>query len=657
MCKVLIFAGTVEGRTIAEYLNVNHVPCHICVATEYGQSLLPEGEYLTVSHNRLTTEEMVQLMTEIDAAPVIDATHPYAEVVTKNIKTACEQAGRKYIRLNRDSHTVADDNVVYVDSVKAAVSYLEGTEGTILATTGSKELKEYTSLTDYQNRVFARVLSLPDVAAECAQLGFEGKHLICMQGPFSKELNMAMIRQLGTDWMVTKESGSSGGFMEKYEAAAETGTKLILVGRPAQETGMTLPECKAYLQKQLQLPVKQQITLVGIGMGTEDTLTREGARACREADLIIGARRMADMVRKPHQQFFYSYKPEEIREFIETHPECQKIAVALSGDVGFYSGAKKLVDVLERDVELVCGISSMIYFCSRLKTQWEDVKPCSLHGREGNIIGTIQNNPRVFAIVGNKDGIRMLCKKLNYYELGDVSVAIGEKLSYPDEKVTRGLAKEFVDYDTEGLSVILIENPRAKQRIVTHGIADSSFLRDRAPMTKEEVRSISLSKLRLTKESVIYDVGAGTGSVSVEMACMASEGQVFAVEKKEEAVELLHRNKKKFAVDNLTVIEGFAPGACEKLPRPTHAFIGGSSGNLKEIMELLLKKNDKVRMVINCITLETVAESLQCLKELPVTDVDIAQVSVGKSKEIGSYHMMMGQNPVYIISCQGGLER
>ena len=119
-------------------------------------------------------------------------------------------------------------------------------------------------------------------------------------------------------------------------------------------------------------------------------------------------------------------------------------------------------------------------------------------------------------------------------------------------------------------------------------------------------------------------------------------------------MELLKRNRQKFRADNLTVVEGLAPEALEELPPPTHAFIGGSSGNLQEIVELLLKKNPRIRLVINAITLETVAEVLEVLKKLELEDTDIVSVTAARSKELGRYHMMMGQNPVYIISASGG---
>ena len=139
-------------------------------------------------------------------------------------------------------------------------------------------------------------------------------------------------------------------------------------------------------------------------------------------------------------------------------------------------------------------------------------------------------------------------------------------------------------------------------------------------MTKAEVRTVSLAKLKLSKDAVCYDIGAGTGSVSVEMALRASEGEVYAIEKKEDALALLAQNKKKFALDHMYIIPGTAPEALEELPVPTHAFIGGSSGNMKEIVELLIKKNLQVRIVINCITLETVGEALGCIRELAKQD-------------------------------------
>lgn len=662
MSEILIFAGTSEGRAVAEFLNERKQRARVCVATEYGESLLPQGEYLTISHQRMDREQMEALMTAMGPDSLaIDATHPYAVQVTENIRQACTATGVSYLRLIRHSQKAAGD-AVYVKDTAEAVEYLKSTQGDILVTTGSKELEAFCALPDYKNRVYARVLSLPQVAASCAALGFEGKHLICMQGPFSRELNVAMIRQLQTRFLVTKESGAAGGFLEKCLAAQDTGSRLVIIGRPRREEGMTLTECLKTLASRLKITppesdpaeeIPRKITLVGIGMGTADTLTEEGKRELSQAQLLIGARRMLEKTAQPGQAVYAAYKPEEIRDYLAAHPEYRRVAIALSGDVGFFSGAKKLVEVLQDQVQICCGISSLVYFCGRLHTCWEDVMPVSVHGRQRNIPGLLRQHSRIFAIVGTDSGAGEICRTLSQCGMGDVQVAVGERLSYQDEKITRGTATQLSDLKTDPLSVILLENPAAADPVVTHGIPDDAFVRDRIPMTKEEVRSVSLSKLRLTRGARIWDVGAGTGSVSVEMARMAVDGMVYAVEKKEEAAALIEKNREAFGLCNLQVIRGCAPEALAPLPAPTHVFIGGSSGNLREIMELILEKNPGARIVINCITLETMAESLQCIGDLPVEDVDIAQITAARGKVAGPYHLMMGQNPVTVISCTG----
>ena len=211
----------------------------------------------------------------------------------------------------------------------------------------------------------------------------------------------------------------------------------------------------------------------------------------------------------------------------------------------------------------------------------------------------------------------------------------------------------ITEYRGDALSVVTAYNENTRAFSAVHGICDEEFIRGKAPMTKEEVRTVSLSKLRLGEDSVCYDVGAGTGSVSIEMSLRAWNGEVYAIEKKDDALALLKENKQKFAADNLTIVPGTAPEAMTELPVPTHAFIRRSSGNMKAIVKILLEKNPKVSIVINCITLETVTEAMNAIRDFDLTDVDIVQLGAARSKSIGRYHMMMGENPIYIISCTG----
>ena len=678
MDKILLFAGTTEGRNLAEFLEKNQIPTEVCVATQYGETLLEEGKYLHVHAGRLDETEMEQQIQKQQITLVIDATHPYAVIVSQNIRRACSRTGTEYIRLARKETDASwkqeMEDVTEVASVAEAVAFLAKKEGRIFAATGSKELSAYQVIPDYQDRVVARVLSTPEAVSECAMLGFSGKNLICMQGPFTEDLNVAMLRQAQASWMVTKESGKAGGFLEKLRAAKKAGAKLVVIKRPGERSEEIEEDQKeenlyaicdegqirSLLGKRLGIYPKRQLYLVGIGMGNEKNRTVEAEQICQSAELLIGARRMLQSVKTEGKAVFESYKPDEIAAYLAEHPQYETAAVLLSGDIGFYSGAKKLYDAIERtegleqmEIYPVSGISSVVYFCGKLGVSWENVHLLSLHGRKQNLIDAVKYHEKVFVLCGEKDGIPKICCKLKEYGLGDVKVAVGTDLSYEQERIVQGTAESLMKEDFAPLSVLLICNPDVKKRI-GHGLDDDLFLRGKVPMTKSEVRSISLSKLRLHKDAVVWDVGAGTGSVSIEAASLAKDGVVYAIEKKDEAIDLLEQNKRKFGTDNLEIIKGLAPEALEGLPAPTHAFIGGSSGNLKEILEVLLEQNPRVRVVINAIALETVAEAMQCLKSMAFTDVDIAQVSVAKGKKLGSYEMMMGQNPVYIFSCTGG---
>lgn len=652
MYKAIVFAGTTEGYALCEFLAENRVSVYACAATEYGGSLLQENEFLHVSAGRLKTEDMEELFRKENPEIVLDATHPYAAEVTKNIRTACESAGVLYQRILRPEGE-KNSEAIYVESTEEAAAFLSGTEGNIFLTTGSKELAKFTGIPDYKERLFARVLSIPSVIRSCAELGIEGKHLIGMQGPFSAEINEAMLRQFQCSYLVTKDTGLAGGFPEKMEACQRCGVTPVIIGRPLKEEGLSLQDARVFLSKMFGFTLSQKISLVGIGMGAEKTLTLEGKKALNAAELLIGAKRMTEAVQKPGQMVLHEYRSEKIVEYIREHPKYRTVAIALSGDVGFYSGAKKLIDQLDGNVEVICGISSVVYFMSKIGLSWDDAKIVSAHGRNCNLISLIRHNPKVFSILGTEDGVAVLASRLVYYGMGDVTLYVGENLSYENEKIFHDKAANLTEYRGDALSVVTACNEKATPMSAVHGISDGEFLRGKAPMTKEEVRTVSLSKLRLSEDSVCYDVGAGTGSVSVEMALRAWMGQVYAIEKKEDALALLKENKKKFAVDNLAIIPGVAPEAMTELPAPTHAFIGGSSGNMQDIINLLLEKNPKVRIVINCITLETVTEAMNAIRDFGLEDADIVQLAAARSKSIGRYHMMMGENPIYIISCSG----
>lgn len=668
--KICVFAGTTEGRKLAEYLSTQPAHLTVCVATEYGEILLPSSGNVKILTGRLSQEEMQHLLEEQKFSLVIDATHPYAKEATEHIAGACQGTKTEYLRLLREAFYSSfdageTDGTVFVPDVEHAVAYLKETKGTILLTSGSKELEKWKQLPHFSERVYARVLPAEASLLACKEAGLLPSHLIAMQGPFSEEMNLALLHMCSASWLVTKDGGKAGGFLEKEKAAKKAGAGFLVIGRPEQKEGCSYAETMAYLEEHFGFARKRQVRIVGIGPGSRNGMTQEALEAVRQADVLIGAERMRKSAVLAAGAAFFSLSqydaivPEKIADYIFSHPEYARFTVVMSGDTGFYSGTKKLLPLLSGcEVTVFPGISSLVYLCARQKTSYEDVVTVSVHGRRESIVPKVRANRRVFVLSGGEDGVNRLCRQLTEAGLGEARVTVGERLSYPEEKITVGTARKLQEGRYDSLSAVLIEQEKL-DTVVTHGLPDALFQRGSGmdgvvPMTKQEVRAVALSKLALTKDAVCWDIGAGTGSVAIEMALQAEEGEVYAIEKKPEATVLLEENKTRFFVENLTIVSGTAPEACSRLPAPTHVFIGGSGGHMREIIRLVLEKNPQARITAAAISLESAAELTSCLTELPELSAEVVSVQIARDKKAGPYHLMTGQNPIYLFTMQKG---
>ncbi len=671
MKQVLIFAGTTEGRSIAECLCRNKINCTVCVATEYGEQVMEKQPGLTIQSGRMNSDEMRQFIVEGDYLAVVDATHPFATVVSENIKKSMEKLLIPYLRLKRNTNCNLDEqkDIFYFSDHEACASALTAELGNVLLTTGSKDLAVYSNKQELSSRLYVRVLPSLESISLCYDNGITGKQILALQGPFTVEMNEAMIKQYNIRYLVTKESGITGGLIEKLQAAKNTGIKTMIIGNPELIEGYSFEgvcsEIEKLTRKKLKVEERMQISLIGIGMGNQSLLTREAEELIHNADVIFGANRLLAGVSSRAVKLAY-YQAVDILPFLkkkgweqQAYPKERNIVILFSGDTGFYSGADKMYEALnqeisngdlEADVKIYPGISSIAYLAAKLGISWQDATIISIHGRAGNVLEAIKRNKKTYLLTSGLEDIKILGLKLLQEGLSGVNIQIGYQLSYPEERILSLKPEECLKLEKDGLYACFIENKGAEKNYLTHGLPDGEFIRDKVPMTKEEVREISICKLGLYKEAILYDIGSGTGSIAIECARLSDSVQVYAIEKKQEAVQLIEKNRKRFDLNNLALVAGEAPEVLEVLPTPTHAFIGGSSGNLKGILEVLYQKNPELRVVINAITLETLQEVMRLTEELSVTKVDIVQVQVNRAHEVGRYHMMQAENPVYIVS-------
>lgn len=245
MTEVILFGGTTEGRLLAAALRAKALPALVCVATEYGESLLEEGGSLSIRRGRLETGEMADLFRQRKPRLVIDATHPFAAVVSENIRAACRAAGTQYLRVLRaDSSEEEGDGeqLERFSDLEDLIGWLNEQPGIIFSTLGAKEAERLSRIRGSAERVWLRILPDPAGLAACQAAGFLARRIICMQGPFSRELNMAMFGAAGADILITKESGRTGGYPEKIAAAKACGLKIGVWSRPRESRGLAAEE-------------------------------------------------------------------------------------------------------------------------------------------------------------------------------------------------------------------------------------------------------------------------------------------------------------------------------------------------------------------------------------------------------------------------------
>ncbi|MBE5958614.1 MAG: precorrin-6Y C5,15-methyltransferase (decarboxylating) subunit CbiT [Lachnospiraceae bacterium] len=704
MSNIVLFAGTTEGRKLSEWLSSKKMEHIICVATKYGEQVLEENTFSKIHTGRMDESDMETFFKANHTDIVVDATHPYADLVTKNLKSVTQKMNIEYLRLDRDSLSndvenktgkEADSTELNNKDLYSKVSYntesyndfeiryfpdnaecektLKNTEGNILLTTGSKELSNYCITKSVKDRLTVRVIPSIESLKICTDLDIKGKQIIAMQGPFSMEMNLALINQYGIKVLVTKASGSTGGFEDKLDAAKLAGIKVFVIGRCEGKKGLSFAEVKELLKNKIKSEQinkqKRTITLVGCGMGQRGEMSGKALKVIENADIVFGAKRLLDGLDIKNEKYPY-YLAEDIVPVLERHSG--DAAILFSGDTGFYSGCKKLykiiTDLVEQkkinaEVKIIPGISSVSNLSALTGISWDDAKIISLHGA-GNVdewkkmfLTAVKNNKKCFALLSGVKDMNSIGKILVEEGLSEVSIVAGYQMSCENQKLVRLTPKECMKLKSEGLYSIFVLSQGEDEIIkITTGIKDEEFIRGIVPMTKEEVRTVSISKMNLLKDSVVYDIGSGTGSVAVEIARLSEDIKVFAIEKKSEGIELIEKNKSKFGLDNIEVIEGMAPEAMEDLPIPSHAFIGGSSGNMSDIVKSLIAKNPEIRIVANAVSLETLKELMMLENEFTVSDFDVVNVSITKTEKLGNYHMMRAQNPVYICSFKGRKE-
>lgn len=402
--------------------------------------------------------------------------------------------------------------------------------------------------------------------------------------------------------------------------------------------------------------MRHKLYVIGAGPGDPGLLTRRAKEIIDRAEVVVAAPRLralaGDRARVIELRAFDA-------AFAELAAELEKrsAAVLVSGDTGIFS----LLPALRKrfpdaEIEAVPGISSMQTLCARLGVTWADAKILSGHGRslrETALTDAADENAKTIFFCGPEWKPERVCAALADSGLGGLRVTIGERLSRTDERVVSGAPEELRRGVYDALSLVLVENPRPWRPPVGRP-RDVDFVRSSVPMTRETVRGAVLDALSLSRDSVLWDLGAGSGSITVAAALECREGLVCAVDRNPEAAALVRANCARFHRRNVAVYEGDFLAVLPSLPRPTHVFVGGGGKNLARLLDRVRTLGGGVRVAVSAVSPATWSESARLLSGAGFCSFDAVTVAVTKLKTMGGASIMAAQNPVTVFSAVTG---
>lgn len=695
---IAVFSGTSEGRQYSKELCEQEIRHYVCVATTYGRQVMEESPFAEIVVGRMDAEEMKHFFVERGITKVVDATHPYAVEVKRNIKTAitlAEKDGILYERIDRplsDGMREGLEEAVFVPTMQAAAEFLKEETGNILLTTGSKAIEIF-CLAGLKNRLYARILPSCESLQTCLDAGISGSHLIAMQGPFSVEMNLALLRRYDIKWLVTKDSGKVGGLYEKAEAARQNRAHMVVIEPPLANDRVEQAKNIGEYSEERKRP-HFDFVLCGMGSGSGEKLTGEVKEALGRADFLFGSKRIlgdykGKLVTEP------LFQPDSIISCLERYAfngdrDSYCVVIAFSGDTGFFSGSQKVYRKLcERmddhsfcgTIRILPGVSSVAMLAAQIGVSYEDARFCSIHGRsredwESRLADACVSDCPLFLLLSDGRECAVAGRFLTDRSQGERLAYIGYDLGTEQEEIRKCQVSKLENEPQQKGACILcimpldVNKDRLGNRLLVPILVDSEFDRvSGIPMTKQEIRHIIFGKLSLGKDSVFFDIGSGTGSIAVTAA--KAGVRTFAFESDPAACELIRKN----AVQHHVVIRVIHGEASEQIRRRlwndgdngseeyawreytevkvTNAFIGGSNGKLRDIYRALMEQNPRVRIVLTAITVETLAECYRLREEYRIRSMEVIRILLSREKELGKYHRMSQKNEVYIISMGG----
>jgi len=399
---------------------------------------------------------------------------------------------------------------------------------------------------------------------------------------------------------------------------------------------------------------ERKVHIIGVAPEGVSSLLPEARRLVDRAEMVFGGRRLLQMFpHHPGEKIAIKNNLAEVASLIKRNLERKRMVILASGDPNFYGIASYLAGKLGKNVlDIIPNVSAMQLAFARIKESWEDATFVSVHSRPiEDIVGVVGSNAKLGIFTDGKHTPSNIARVLLEHGVDGYRAYVCQNLGSKDEKVIKTDLPNLVKMKFSPLNVLILlreQSKRQSQQIL--GIPEASFRRRDGLITKQELRAVSLAKMRLTEDSVVWDIGAGSGAVSIEASFLARRGHVYAIEKNQKDVAIIKKNLRKFNASNVEVVQTLAPDGLDKLPDPTAVFIGGSGGRMEEILDFVSRRlKPGGRIVINIVAMENLSVAVNALKARGFVP-DITLVNIARSTSVMELTRFEALNPVFVVT-------
>jgi precorrin-6Y C5,15-methyltransferase (decarboxylating) len=406
---------------------------------------------------------------------------------------------------------------------------------------------------------------------------------------------------------------------------------------------------------------KNKVHIIGVAPDGASSLLPQAHRLVNRAEIVFGGKRLLALFPSlTGEKITIGNNLAEVTDLIKRNLGQKRMVVLASGDPNFYGIASYLTEKLGKDtVEIIPNVSAMQLAFARIKESWEEAVFVSVHSRPiEDIVETVRSNHKVGIFTDDEHTPATIARVLREYGVDGYQAYVCQNLGEKDEKVIETDLPGLCQMKSSPLNTLILLRvpPKKPVRALYRrclGIPDKEFHQRRPKaglITKQEVRAVSLAKMRLNDESVLWDIGAGSGAISIEASFLIRKGRIYAIEKNDADVAIIKKNLRKFPAPNVEVVQTFAPEGLGKLPDPTTVFIGGSGGRMKEILDVVCHRlKPGGRIVINIVSLENLSTAVNALKARGfVTDVTL--VNIARSTNIMEFTRFEALNPVFVVT-------